>query len=162
MQLKVNAARLVQALDITSIPDERQLTPQKGSSAVRFCGFHDGAGRARCRIYARSDTDVACSGFALDDLQGQGAFTFPRAPLDVVRTFPGTHTVTMTAVDTANDGTGFRATLESSGGVRYEQSTYDPHLITPCDKDFEIARATGVAPILITPPCEFGASALVA
>jgi hypothetical protein len=139
MQLKFKASKLIEALDFVSIVDPRALTAQQNSAAYLFNCSRDKDGNPVCRIYSRGPDQVARAGFELDELDGEGLFTMPSTHVSMLREIPD-DTVTIEArTENKTDGEAFVVAVRSTSGTKYEHTTYDPRLISPCDKDFEAA-----------------------
>lgn len=138
MQLTFKASSLIEALDYVSIVEPRALSPQQSSTAFLFNCSRDRNGEPICRIYSRSDNQVARAAFPLIELEGEGLFTVPSKHIALIKSVPD-DTVTINYTETKEDGEGWRVTLHSTSGTKYDHTTYNPKLLAPCEKDYDAA-----------------------
>jgi hypothetical protein len=139
MQLKFQAAKLIEALDFVKIVDPRGLTAQQNSAAFLFnCGT-DKEGKPVCHIYSRGKEQVARATFPLTELDGEGLFTMPNNHIEMVRLIPDDEVTITSRTEMKPDGEAYVVSLASSSGSKYQHTTFDPRLIAPCDRDFEAA-----------------------
>jgi hypothetical protein len=139
MQLKFQAAKLIEALDFVSIVEPRALTAQQNSAAFLFNCKTDDAGKPVCHVYSRGKEQVSRATFPLIELEGEGLFTMPSKHVDIIRKVPDDEITLESRTETKTDGEAFVVTLRSGSGTNYEHTTYDPRLIAPCDKEFDAA-----------------------
>jgi hypothetical protein len=142
MELIFNAAAMIAALDFVQSVEPRALSNQAKSEAYLFKCTRDQAGKPVCTVYSRSKDQVARAIFPLNELDGEGVFTLPKTHVEVIRHVPD-DTVTLNShTETKSDGEVPYVTIRSSSGTKYEHSTFNPALVTPCDKEYEAAAQT--------------------
>ena len=142
MKLTFKGQKLIEALSFVGIVEPRALTAQQNSAAYLFnCKVENG--KPVCRVYSRGGEQVARAGFELEELEGEGLFTLPSKHADLIREIPDDMITIESKTENKSDGEAFVVSLRSTSGTKYEHSTYDPRLISPCDKDFEAALKNG-------------------
>ena len=129
IRFKTQASELNAALAIVGTVTPRPITPQGGSGYL-FVVRGD-----RCYLYSRDTLRVARADFPIEPIEGEGAFIYPAENIGLLdRAGDGEITFTAT-VDGENNKVAFQAT----SGAKDSRSTYDPRLMSTCDKDVEAA-----------------------
>ena len=117
----------------------KQITPQ-GASGYLFVVRGE-----RCFLYSRDSLRVARADFPIEPIEGEGAFIYPSDHIKLLK-LAGDGDITFTAtVDTATDT--FKVAFQASSGAKDNRSTYNPQLMTPCDKEVEAATSEKVFPV---------------
>lgn len=131
MQIKFKApgGAIQAALSVVSIVAPRPITPQGGSGYL-FVVRGD-----RCYLYSRDVTRVARADFAIERIEGEGAFIYPAENVGLLER-AGDGDITFTAT---SEGDTHRVSFLADSGAKDSRATYDPRLMTPCDKDVESA-----------------------
>jgi len=142
MKITFKASNLLEALSFVGTVEPRALTAQQHSAAYLFnCKMADG--KPYCHVFSRSDNQVARAGFELEELEGEGLFTLPSKHADLIREIPD-DTVTMESkTEDKSDGEAYMLSIRSTSGTKYDHSTFNPRLVTPCDKEFDAAVKNG-------------------
>ncbi len=104
MQLKFQAAKLIEALDFVSIVEPRALTAQQNSAAFLFNCKTDDAGKPVCHVYSRGKEQVSRATFPLIELEGEGLFTMPSKHVDIIRKVPDDEITLESRTQTKTDG----------------------------------------------------------
>lgn len=131
IRFKTQASELNAALAIVGTVTPRPITPQGGS------GYLFVVRGERCFLYSRDSLRVARAEFAIEPLEGEGAFIYPAENIGLLdRAGDGSITFTAT-VDPEKDT--YRVAFQADSGAKDSRTTYDPRLMTPCDKDVEAA-----------------------
>jgi len=134
IRFKTQATELNAALAIVGTVTPRPITPQGGS------GYLFVVRGERCFLYSRDSLRVARADFPIEPLEGEGAFIYPAENIGLLdRAGDGMITFTATV-----DGDNFRVAFQADSGAKDSRTTYDPRLMTPCDKDVEAAGAEKV------------------
>lgn len=139
MKLTVRPSKLIEALDFVSSVQPRALSAQQNSSAYLFNCKRERNGRPIGHVYSRGLSRVARAGFELEELQGEGLFTIPTKHIDVIKKCSDDITIEASV----DDDEAFTVTLTSPSGMKYESQTFDPRLVTSCDRDLEAAKRNG-------------------
>lgn len=129
IRFKAQAKDLHDALSVVSIVAPRPITPQGGS------GFLFVVRGERCYLYSRDALRVARADFAIEPLEGEGAFIYPAENVGLLER-AGDGAITFTA---SSEGETHRVSFLADSGAKDSRSTYDPRLMSTCDKDVEAA-----------------------
>lgn len=129
MKFKLNTTDLTHAIDIVSIVTPRPVTPQGGA------GFLFVVRGERCYVYSRDAMTVARADFAVTEVEGEGAFVYPSQYIDALRYVGGTLTF-----ETEEGEDRFLVKYEDEMGNSGERLSFDPQLLSTCDRDFDKAQ----------------------
>lgn len=129
IKFKTDAASLQDALAIVGIVTPRPITPQGGS------GYLFVVRGGRCYLYSRDATRVTRADFPVEVIEGEGSFIYPAENIGLLER-AGDGGITFTA---QSDGDSHRVSFVADTGAKDTRTTYDPRLMTPCDKDVESA-----------------------
>jgi len=129
IKFKTEATALHDALAIVGIVTPRPITPQGGS------GYLFVIRGERCFLYSRDSLRVVRADFAIEPIEGEGAFIYPAENIGLLER-AGDGGITFTA---SSEGDVHRVSFLADSGAKDSRTTYDPRLMTPCDKDVDAA-----------------------
>lgn len=131
IRFKAQSADLNAALAVVGIVTPRPITSQ-GDSGFLFVVRGE-----RCFVYSRDNTHVARADFPIEDVDGEGAFIYPAKNVGLLGG-SGDGQITFTA---SSEGDVHRVGFTATSGAKDSRTTYDPRLMSTCDKDVEAAGA---------------------
>lgn len=129
IRFKTQASELNAALAIVGTVTPRPITPQGGSGYL-FVVRGD-----RCYLYSRDSLRVARADFPIEALEGEGAFIYPAENIGLLDR-AGDGSIVFTAT---SEGENHKVSFLADSGAKDSRSTYDPRLMSTCDKDVEAA-----------------------
>lgn len=128
MKFKLNAEDLTNAINTVSVVAPRQVTAQGGA------GYLFVVRGERCYVYSRDNTCVARTDFAIRDVEGEGAFVYPAQYTDAFKFLVGE-----CVFESEADEDRFTVRYSADNGAEAERTSFDPQLLSTCDKDLEKA-----------------------
>lgn len=131
MKFKLNTPDLINALDVVSIVAPRPVTPQGGA------GYLFVVRGEKCFVYSRDAMTVARAEFPVSDVEGEGAFVYPAQYIDALRYLGPTATFETEAAEER-----FLVKYEDDMGASGERLSFDPMLLSTCDKDLDKAATS--------------------
>ncbi len=130
IKFKADVAALNAALEVVSIVTPRPITPQ-GNAGYLFVVRGE-----TCFVYSQDKMRVARAVFPITDVQGEGPFIYPAQYIGVFKFAEGS-----VAFQSKDDGNGvFSVNIELDNGGGGERSSFDPKLLSTCDRDFEASK----------------------
>ncbi len=135
MKFKLITSDLVNALDIVSIVKPRPVTPQGGA------GYLFVVRGEKCYLYSRDAMTVARADFPITDVEGEGAFVYPAEYMDFVRYLGDTISFE------TEEGEDRFLVKHASGEAKGERLSFDPQLLSTCDRDLDKATTTYDLPV---------------
>ena len=129
IRFKTQASELNAALAIVGVVAPRPITPQGGS------GYLFVVRGERCFLYSRDTLRVARADFAIEPVEGEGAFIYPAENIGLLNR-AGDGVITFTA---SSEGDTHKVAFSADSGAKDSRATYDFRLMATCDKDFEAA-----------------------
>jgi hypothetical protein len=141
MKFKVKAEDLNDALGSVSIVPPRPVT-QSGQAGYLFVVRGE-----TCSVYSRDAQHVARATFPVFDVEGEGPFIYPAAYVSAFQ-FVGEDI----SFEVSSEGDNHLIKYTTGSNANAERSSFDPALMTACDKDLEDAQDAREfpAPILRT------------
>jgi hypothetical protein len=144
IKFKVKADALRVALDIVSLVEAPQISKEDGGSGYLFvvkrkveAGADDG--KPFCLVYSRDDHHAARVEVQITDLEGEGDFVYPAQFREEFK-YAEDREISFHA---KSEGKEFTLKYMFEGGLGgTERGTYNPQLISPCDKMVEDALAS--------------------
>jgi len=139
IKFKTQASALTHALSIVGTVTPGLATPQ-GYSGYLFVVRGE-----RCFLYSRDSLRVARADFPIEPIEGEGAFIYPADRIKLLE-LAGDGAITFTATVDEKAST-FKVAFQADSGAKDNRSTYDPRLMTPCDKEVEAAGTEKTFPV---------------
>ncbi len=127
MKFQVNAADLNDALDVVSIVTPRPPTPQ-GKPCYLFIVRGE-----NCYVYSRDSLTVSRAVFPIINSDGDGSFIYPAEHVAGFRYLQDE----VLEFETFVNGDTHVVKYTSRSGAESERTSYDPRLLSDCDKDIE-------------------------
>jgi hypothetical protein len=131
MKFKTNTSDLLKAIDLVSIVTPRQVTPQGGAGYLFLVRGE------RCYVYSRDSVTVARADFPITDVEGEGSFVYPSQYIDALR-----YVGSSLSVETEEGEDRWLVKYEDEMGASGERLSFDPQLLSTCDKDLEKTTTT--------------------
>lgn len=138
IKFKLQAAALNSALDLVSTVQPKAFTPQ-GATGYLFVVRGE-----RCFVYSQDSLHVARADFAIEDVEGEGAFIYPSQHVDSFKFAEGTIGFTVTS-----EGDTHIVKYDLGNGAGGERTTFDPRLLAPCDKELTEATNERTFPVSV-------------
>ncbi len=127
MKFKMKTADLTNAISLASIVAPRQVNAQSGS------GYLFVVKGETCSVYSRDVTSVAKAEFPVTDVTEEGSFVYPAQYVDAFAHVG--ETITFEAKALEDDK--FLVRYEDDMGRDMERMSFDPVLLSTCDRDLE-------------------------
>lgn len=140
MKFKLNRPDLIKAFEVVSIVTPRPVTPQGGA------GYLFVVRGERCYLYSRDAMCVARAEFPISEVEGEGAFVYPAEFIDPFRYVNGDAIAFETSKE---DDDKFLVKWQADSGESQERLTFDPDLLSTCDKELEKATTAHEFPSAI-------------
>jgi len=131
MKFKLSTSDLIDALDVVSVVKPRAVTPQGGA------GFLFVVRGEKCYLYSRDAMTVARAEFPVTDVEGEGAFVYPAEYIDTFK-----YVGSSLSFETEEEEDRYLVRYEDNLGASGERSSFDPQLLSPCDRDLDKASTS--------------------
>lgn len=139
VKFQANAADLNAALGVVSILTPRPITPN-GKAGYLFV-VRDG----NCYIYSRDSLRVARAHFPVAEVESEGSFIYPA---EYIKGFQFLQDEVLT-FEATSDGDTHMVKFTARSGAGSERASYDPQLMSVCDKDIEAAKNERSFPVAV-------------
>lgn len=152
IEFRAQAADINEALGVVSIVPPRPITPQGGS------GYLFVVKGERCFLYSSDSLHTARAEFPIEPVEGEGSFIYPSENIGLLK-LAGDGTITFSV---SSEGDVHKVSFKSTSGAKDSRSSYDPRLMSTCDKAVEAATNEKVFPVGVLREALTNAKAFIA
>lgn len=124
----VNASDLNRAIDVVSLVEPQAFNKQD------HAGYLVVIRGATGYLYSRNSLHAARAGFPVSNVEGEGAFIYPKASVGAFKVFAGSE-ITFSV----ESGETYSVSYVTSSNAKAEKPSYDPKFGQTCDKEFNEA-----------------------